>query len=471
MRVLGSAFIIIFVCATLLAADNQSEYKKSDSEIWNEGVDCYRSGDVSNALIKLRPLMLSRSHGARAAEVVAKLEYDSAHEPGAQDVLTRLEESSIAAQIALRANPNDSRLKRNFSLSVSNLPELRERHRIEKALEASKNTSPQQLLKNAVVDSRRLIAALPEISIALTNDADKAVLMADDSSEKASKLSDVWLSVKEAVCQAVTNENDVADISLKVDELRKKNDEAAKQISDVDMACRYPLADIEDGFTFFYKSFVLPPEAINESIYNQSNACMNVDAECGRSWQHEALDYTRAFRAKFPSWAKSYEQAAQADTNKPPFSVENQDKISSLATMLEKFQLECLEKNNSEIKNKALDTAIEISKLLPKDKNSNNSNNNQNQEQNQNNNDQNKSENNKDNQSQNSEDQSQSNDEENSGNDKEKRDDSQNEVKKDAEDKEIESVLKRAQERSDEHEAEKKARMRRVRLPPNERDW
>ena len=41
----------------------------------------------------------------------------------------------------------------------------------------------------------------------------------------------------------------------------------------------------------------------------------------------------------------------------------------------------------------------------------------------------------------------------------------------DAEDQEVEAVLKKAQERSDEHEAEKKARMRKAPLPPNERDW
>ena len=39
------------------------------------------------------------------------------------------------------------------------------------------------------------------------------------------------------------------------------------------------------------------------------------------------------------------------------------------------------------------------------------------------------------------------------------------------EEQEIEAVLKKAQERSDEHEAEKKARMRKAPLPPNERDW
>ena len=39
------------------------------------------------------------------------------------------------------------------------------------------------------------------------------------------------------------------------------------------------------------------------------------------------------------------------------------------------------------------------------------------------------------------------------------------------EDQELEATLKKAQERNDEHEAEKKARMRKAPLPPNERDW
>ena len=40
-----------------------------------------------------------------------------------------------------------------------------------------------------------------------------------------------------------------------------------------------------------------------------------------------------------------------------------------------------------------------------------------------------------------------------------------------ADEKEIDALLRKAQERNDEHEAEKKARMRKAPLPPNERDW
>ena len=54
----------------------------------------------------------------------------------------------------------------------------------------------------------------------------------------------------------------------------------------------------------------------------------------------------------------------------------------------------------------------------------------------------------------------------------EQQDDGSAEDEKDSpEEREVEALLKKAQERSDEHEAEKKARMRKAKLPPNERDW
>ena len=63
---------MIFALAALLLA--ATEPAMTDGEVWNEGVSFYRDGDVTNALKTLRPLLLSKTHGARAAEVVAKLE-------------------------------------------------------------------------------------------------------------------------------------------------------------------------------------------------------------------------------------------------------------------------------------------------------------------------------------------------------------------------------------------------------------
>ena len=69
---------LILTCAVAAAAPADEEAPTAAAEVWNSGVDSYRAGDTTNALAILRPLMLSRTHGARAAEVVAKIEYDAA---------------------------------------------------------------------------------------------------------------------------------------------------------------------------------------------------------------------------------------------------------------------------------------------------------------------------------------------------------------------------------------------------------
>lgn len=466
---LSLAFSIGFLSS--FASKNNEFEPKTDSEIWNEGVDYYRSGDVSNALSTLRPLMLSRTHGARAAEVVAKLEYDAAIKLGATNQLKSLEEAAIASQIALRANPTDKRLNDNFSLAIAEIPRLREEERIKKLLASAENKDPVQLLKESVVESRKIIAGLEEIKLAYTNDADKVIALADDFGFRGEKLADNWILLKEAIVKAVTNQNELAQMTKAVDDLQAKTLEAANQISDVDMASAYGFAAAEGGFTEFYKGLIQPPEAMDMVILNQSNACMNVAIECDRSWQKEALDYTRAFRARFPQWAKDYENQCAADTNKPPFTAEVQAKIAALATRLEKSQIECVENPVLTAQQSALDMAKEISSLLPKDNNSKNQNNNnqqQNDKNNNKNNDQNKDQDSQDNKSSESE----NNESQQDRAEKEEKEDKKPFESKDSqEQKEIEAILKRAQERSDEYEAEKKSRMRSMRLPANERDW
>ena len=119
---------LILLAAMLCAV----EAPQTDGEAWNEGVEYYRSGDVTNALRVLRPLMLSQTHGARAAEVVAKLEYDRGE----------LEEAANAAQIALRGAPEDERANRNFTRATDGLPKLRETKRIDAVLKASQGKDP-----------------------------------------------------------------------------------------------------------------------------------------------------------------------------------------------------------------------------------------------------------------------------------------------------------------------------------------
>ena len=447
--------MIFALAAFLLAA---TEPATTDGEVWNEGVEYYRAGDVTNALRVLRPLILTKSHGARAAEVVAKLEYEKGN----------LEEAANAAQIALRAAPDDAKANRNFTRATDRLPAIREEEHLKAVLKAAEGKDPGAMLLAATKDCRALMA---ESGAYRTNRAEKAVALADALSKRAERLSDSWIPVRELIAQSVTNEEQAATISAQIDAARKKTKEAAKKLGDLDPEAYPLLSDAEHDFTRFVKLTVMPPAAMDEDLAAQSNAWLDVEAFNGRSWQQDALDYPRAFRAKFPAWARAYEQQAQSDTNKPPFTAEDQAKVSALATELEKIQLGCVDKSLPPEQEKALEIINEIRELLPKDPNGggqnqqqqqkNDQQQNQNQQQQQQNQDQQQGQ-----RQQQDEQQDQGDDKNDDNNDEPDEGDQQ-----DAEDQEVEAVLKKAQERSDEHEAEKKARMRKAPLPPNERDW
>ena len=443
--------MIFALAAFLLAA---TEPATTDGEVWNEGVEYYRAGDVTNALRVLRPLILTKSHGARAAEVVAKLEYEKGN----------LEEAANAAQIALRAAPDDAKANRNFTRATDRLPAIREEEHLKAVLKAAEGKDPGAMLLAATKGCRALMA---ESGAYRTNRAEKAVALADALSKRAEKLADAWIPVQGLIAQSVTNEEQAATISAQIDAARKKTKEAAKKLGDLDPEAYPLLSDAEHDFTRFVKLTVMPPAAMDEDLAAQSNAWLDVEAFNGRSWQQDALDYTRAFRAKFPAWARAYEQQAQSDTNKPPFTAEDQAKVSALATELEKIQLGCVDKSLPPEQEKALEIINEIRELLPKDPNGGG----QNQQQQQKNNQQQNQ--NQQNQNQQQDQPQQQDEQQDQGDDK--NDDNKNEPdegdQQDAEDQEVEAVLKKAQERSDEHEAEKKARMRKAPLPPNERDW
>ena len=215
----------------------------------------------------------------------------------------------------------------------------------------------------------------------------------------------------------------------------------------------------------------MPPAAMDEDLVAQSNAWMDVEAFNGRSWQQDALDYTRAFRAKFPAWAQAYEQQAQSDTNKPPFTAEDQAKISALATELEKLQIECVDKLLPPSQERAVEIINEIRELLPKDNSGGGQSQQQQQKNDQQQNQQQQNQNQQQDQQNQQDQQQDENDSQDDQNDQHKDDQEGDEGEENPEDQEVEAVLKKAQERSDEHEAEKKARMRKAPLPPNERDW
>ena len=458
------AAVVFCLMSFVLSAAAEEAAPVTDGEVWNEGVECFRNNDVTNALRVLRPLMLSKTHGARAAEVVAKLEYDRGN----------LEEAAGAAQIALRAAPDDAKANRNFTRATDGLPQMRETKRINAILQAAQGKDPGSMLLAATKDARQLMT---DAGAYRTNAPARAVAMADALSKRAERLADTWIPVREVIAQSVTNEEQAATIIQQIEQAQAKTKSAAKELGDLGEGVYAAMSDVEHDFTRFLKLTVMPPAAMDEDLVAQSNAWMDVEDFNGRKWQQDALDYTRAFRAKFPAWAQAYEQQAQSDTNKPPFTKEQQDKISALATELEKLQIECAAKSLPPSQEKALGLINQIRELLPKDNNQNGqgqgNQNQQNQDQNKNQDqkqDQNQQQQQQDQQKQDESEQKQDQDPNQQQDQDEKDGEGQQEEEKE-EDQELEATLKKAQERNDEHEAEKKARMRKAPLPPNERDW
>ena len=459
-----TALVWVPPAGSVFAAENGAVV--TDGEIWNSGVEAYRAGDVTNALRTLRPLMLSKTHGARAAELVAKLAYDAAKDPQTSDPLPSLEEAAAAAQIALRKNPSGERENRNFTRATDGLAGLREAKRIEGVLKSAEGRDPGALLGAALADARSL---LDESGIYLTNRADAAIASADRLSARAAKLADVWIPVREAISAAVSNEQQAATIGVQLDQAFAKTLRAARELEDMTDGAYTTLAEVEHDFTRFHKMIALPPAAAEADLLAQTNAWADVPTVNGRDWQNEALDYTRSFRAKFPAWARAYEQQAAADTNKPPFTAETQAKISALATELEKKQLECCERDLPPEQERAMEIIREIIELLPKDGAGGGAGGGQGQpppdrQQDQ----QQKPQDQQDPDDNRNDDQQLDSSEEP---EPQESDEGEEASEEDPEDKELEAVLKKAQERSDEHEAEKKARARKFPLPPNERDW
>ena len=219
---------------------------------------------------------------------------------------------------------------------------------------------------------------------------------------------------------------------------------------------------------------------MREDLLVQSNALLGVDAFNGRDWQREALDYTRAFRAKFPAWAQAYEQQAAADTNMPPFTAEAQARVAELSVELEKRQISCCESPDAAKQEEALGMIREILGLLP-DQGGGGQQGQDRQQKGEGDGQPQKSEGGAQQQESEGDDSreqgaeegtQEENPEQDGGDDEEDREGQKGgDEGEEPGDKEVEALLKMAQERNDEHEAEKRARMRKMPLPPNERDW
>lgn len=487
------------------AETNEVPAPETDGEIWNRGVDLYRAGNLTNAIAVLKPLILSKTHGARASELVGAMEFACGQKRDGSDSeasLRLMESAAIDFQAALRSNPSDARMNRNYTRAVDRLPELREQAHVEKVLKELGNQDLAGMLGNGVRDAR---SAMEEFPIALTNDARIAVSKCEAISKRIEKLSDMWIAVKRGVAQSVTNEQQAMTIAAQVDEARAATDAAANALADLDTLAQMNLAKAETSLTRFWKLAILPPAACDEAILSQTNSLIGADTINSRGWQGEALDYMHAFRSKFGQWAQMYAQKAQSDTNMPPFTAEAQAEVEKLANEVVALQEELATEDAQQTKLKpekrgggraadhaakelsVLEKLNRIRELLPKDKNgggqgSQGGAQNQNQDKNQQNKDDDKDNDKGQNQEQqdNGQDQEQDKQPQDDGaqdqqkqDGEEKQDKSPEDGQKEqsADDRQVEDMLRKAKERNDQHEADKKARMRNAPLPSNERDW
>ena len=269
--------VALLLTATSTAFATADATCETDGEIWNRGVDFYRAGTYTNALAVLKPLILSKTHGARASELVGAIEFAEGMKRGGEGVempLASLESAVSGFQYALRSNPADPRMNRNFTRAADRIPELREQARVEKVMKETGRQEPGALLGAGVKDVRALLAEFPA---SLTNEARRTVAMCDAMAKRAEKLGDTWIAVKTGVAQSVTNEQQAMTINAQVEEARNATESAAVALSDVNPDAQEYLKKAETSFTRFWKLAIMPPAACDESMLAQTNELLKVE--------------------------------------------------------------------------------------------------------------------------------------------------------------------------------------------------
>jgi Ca-activated chloride channel family protein len=442
-----------------LSAARGADMEESETYRYNAAYAYYRAKDLDKASETLRPLLTSKKNGARAGELLGKLLMEKAKEKGAEDPAAKaeaLEEAASGFQRALRDTPKDERRNRNLTRSVSPLPEARETAHIGKVMKEHGQTSPDQLMGTMLAEQRAILeASYP----AFTNEAPLLISTCEALAQRQEKQADLWIPLKQHMLQAVTNQQQQAQFAQQIELARDSMKGATAALQDLMPEAASDTAQVEPLVYAFWKAVAMPPAAIDEDILCQSNAIQKINARYleNRDTQAEALPLTKLFRERFPAWAKQYQQQAQADTNMPPFTAEDQAKIEEIAAHTEKLQAEILEKKPSEserrvLQQQALKNLFEIRELLPKQKGQGQ----QQQQQNQ--------------QQQQKQDQQQQQQEQKQEEKKEEKQEQKQEQQKEAP-KDVQEMLRRALDREKEHENDKKEKMRKIPMSPSERDW
>lgn len=454
-----------------LSAARGADKDEADSYRYNAAYAYYQAKNNDKCIETLRPLLTNKKYVARAGELLAKLQMETARVKGAEDPTAKyeaLKEAAMGFQLALREAPKDERCNRNFSRAVWPLPEAREAAHIAKVMKEHGQTPPDQLLGTMLREQRGL---MEEVYPLFTNEAPEMIRIADALGARQEKQSDLWIPLKQHIIQAVTNQQQQAQVVQQIELTRDMMKGASEALYDLLPEAVGEVAQSEPAVYQLWKAVAAPPNLIDEDIICQSNAIKKLEARYlqGRETQPEALQLTTLFSQRFPEWAQQYEQQAQANTNMPPFKAEDQAKIKELATHTEKLQEEILNPKTAEIdhpglKQQALKNLLEIRDLLPKNPSSA-----QNQQQQQQQQEQ-QQEQKQDQQEQQQQEDKQDQQQEQQQEQKEEQQQEQQE-KKEEPPKDVQELLRRALEREKERENEKKERMNRLPMSPSERDW
>ena len=343
-----------------------------ESEAWNAGIAAYRDGDFTNALERLRPLMQVKTHAARAAELVARIEHDRARERAeagdSEGRLEHLESAAAAAQTVLRSFPADARkaddfarANANFTRATDGLADLREEVRVKRLLEAAGNQEPSAVIKATLADLRSFYGEakdLPSLAPA------ERVSKGDDLERRARERADALLvfgrKLEETAPEAAESVGGIVG-TVRADVAR-----SATQFADLDPEAVETVARAESAVTELYRATLDAWSALDEDRTSQTNALAGAAEVGARTWQADALAYTKAFRQRFPQWAEEYEQSRQTATNQPPLTAEARQQIESLASELEEVQTACCRAVDKQEQARALDLMRQILELRPR---------------------------------------------------------------------------------------------------------
>ena len=364
---------IILVGLVFLGVGARAEEGLSpESEAWNAGIAAYRDGDFTNALERLRPLMQVKTHAARAAELVARIEHDRARERAeagdSEGRLEHLESAAAAAQTVLRSFPADARkaddfarANANFTRATDGLADLREEVRVKRLLEAAGNQEPSAVIKATLADLRSFYGEakdLPSLAPA------ERVSKGDDLERRARERADALLvfgrKLEETAPEAAESVGGIVG-TVRADVAR-----SATQFADLDPEAVETVARAESAVTELYRATLDAWSALDEDRTSQTNALAGAAEVGARTWQADALAYTKTFRERFPQWAEEYEQSRQTATNQPPLTAEARQQIESLASELEEVQTACCRAADKQEQARALDLMRQILELRPR---------------------------------------------------------------------------------------------------------